>query len=277
MNQHSAKREQLVRLHRRSVLTALYDDFAPTYEHDVSALCYRTAELIKMALVRTLADNEQRALSTTVAIDLGCGTGLCGAALRDRCVGHLVGCDLSHGMLSVAQSKTFQAAGDSGRRSPMYDELLECDAVACLCRRGAAAADLVFAADVLVYMEALDDLFAAVATGLAPNGLFAFSTEAAEDDECAGRGWILREATERTAHSAPYLRRLVSQHGLSLLSLEDATLRVDGGQSVPGHIIVAQQRRGSGLLDLPADLLFEIALRSPIKALRLVVRFDARL
>ena len=44
-------------------------------------------------------------ISHTLAVDLGCGTGLAGAAMRPFCQGKLLGCDLSSGMLRLAKKK----------------------------------------------------------------------------------------------------------------------------------------------------------------------------
>ena len=44
-------------------------------------------------------------ISHTVAVDLGCGTGLAGAAMKPFCKGTLLGCDLSGGMILLAKKK----------------------------------------------------------------------------------------------------------------------------------------------------------------------------
>ena len=83
-------------------------------------------------------------LSTSVAVDLGCGTGLAGAKVRHLCTGRMFGCDLSQKMLDVAKEKN------------IYDDLKKSDVVAFLYRCvPPAAADLIIAADVLVYARRL--------------------------------------------------------------------------------------------------------------------------
>ena len=87
------------------------------------------------------------------------------------------------------------------RERGVYDRLIVGDAAALLVRepRGGFSICIV-AADSLVYIGDLKPLFAAVATALAANGLFAFSVETREGD-----GFRL-EPTMRFAH-APRLRR----------------------------------------------------------------------
>ena len=51
------------------------------------------------------ADAASSTISHTLAVDLGCGTGLAGAAMRPFCQGKLLGCDLSSRMLRLAKKK----------------------------------------------------------------------------------------------------------------------------------------------------------------------------
>jgi len=93
------------------------------------------------------------AISHTVAVDLGCGTGLAGAAMKPFCKGTLLGCDLSGGKIRLAKKKR----GPNEER--IYDKLETVDAVAFLHRSlEPASADLIVAADVTVYMRSLEGL-----------------------------------------------------------------------------------------------------------------------
>jgi predicted TPR repeat methyltransferase len=70
-------------------LARLFDDFAARFEaHLTRELCYRGPELIAAAL-----DRLDPARRFSRCLDLGCGTGLAGAALRGR-VDALIGVDL---------------------------------------------------------------------------------------------------------------------------------------------------------------------------------------
>ena len=258
-------------LHFRSLVTSLFDEYAPNFEKElVGHLRYETPAKIIQALIQARGGDESTGgdeapaaapicatqLSATLAVDLGCGTGLAGVALRGRFGGRLIGCDLAPRMLAVARRKQRVAfsgdggdAGDGGDGGgPLYDQLEACDAVAYLHRHVPnAGADLIIAADVLVYMRSLDDLFSAVSKALAPSGLFAFSTEVARPGEvhCPpdGPGWIERPS-ERLAHLEAYLRMLidVEASALELVSLEETTIRQDGKHPIRGHVVVVRKR-----------------------------------
>ena len=232
------------RLHFRSVVAGMFDEYAPTFEEElVGKLHYRTPGILERALARTLATGDLGAvLSSSLFVDLGCGTGLAAVALQARCTGRLLGCDLSRRMVAVAANKRRTAGG------PLYDELHTCDAVACL-RNSVAleSADLIVAADVLVYMRELDDLFRAAEERLSPGGLFGFSTEIATPDEVVpppgGPGWIERPS-ERIAHAEAYWRQLMADRGiLEVISVEAADIRNDMSAPIQGHIVVARKRR----------------------------------
>ena len=122
-------------------------------------LGYTVPAQMEALLAREHADEHGR-VSRQLAVDLGCGTGLAGAALRGRCHGRLLGCDLSAMMVAEARKKV-----------GVYDGLEACDCVAFLRRRvEPGSADLLFAADVLIYLRDLSDLFAAAALALEPGG-----------------------------------------------------------------------------------------------------------
>ncbi len=67
-------------------------------------------------------------------------------------------------------------------------------------------ADLVTAADVFMYVGALEGIMKTVAGMLAPDGLFAFSVE-----KLAGDGDFALQPSRRYAHSEAYVRGGVSQ------------------------------------------------------------------
>ena len=97
-------------------------------------------------------------------LDLGCGTGLAGAAFRPH-VDWLVGVDLSPKMIEEA------------RRKGLYDKLVVGDIAQFLGEQRAASAHLVIAADVFAYVADVGAVCAAVARVLAPGGLFGFTVE----------------------------------------------------------------------------------------------------
>ncbi len=201
----------------------LFDQYAPRFEaHLTGALGYRAPALFAEAL--TAAAPGRRFVS---ALDIGCGGGLMGEALRDR-VGHLTGVDLSPAMIARA------------RERGVYDALVADDAVALLQRAPPATFDLIVAADSLVYIGDLAPLFAAAATALTGDGLIAFSVETSEDD-----GFSLG-ASMRFAHSRAYVEATASAAGLRSLFVRAASIRREAGADAPGLICAFERTERQG-------------------------------
>ncbi len=163
-------------------------------------------------------------------LDLGCGTGLGGAAFRPI-VDRLVGVDLSPAMIEQARAKG------------LYDRLVTADLAAFLAAEAANAAKyhFVLAADVFVYVSDLVPIVAATARVLAPDGLFAFTVETH-----SGEG-VKLQPTLRYAHGAAYIRAALADAGLTALRLSETSVRSEKGEPVPGLVVVA-----STVSDLPA-------------------------
>lgn len=198
---------------------ALFDEYAPRFErHLVETLGYRAPALIVAALD---ALPDAPAVYEDV-LDLGCGTGLVGAALGAR-AGHLVGIDLSPAMLA-------QAA-----RGGRYARLVEADLTTFLADAPAGSIDLAVAADVLIYVGDFTGTLAAVARTLRPGGLFAFTVQS-----CNGDGFVLG-LDARYAQSDVLVRDGLARTGLALCSLDTAALRRERGAEVFGRVVVARR------------------------------------
>lgn len=163
-------------------------------------------------------------------LDLGCGTGLTGESLADW-AGHSTGVDLSEGMIEIADEKE------------VYDALYIGDAEGFLVAAEGETWDLISATDVVPYLGGLDGFMNAIAARLSPGGHVVFSTETLADAALAGRDYMVG-AKHRFAHGAGYLRRLLADAGLTVISFEDIVVRYDAGIPVPGHLVLA--RRGAG-------------------------------
>lgn len=195
----------------------LFDQYADRFEASlVGKLGYRVPELLAQALAQTGRE------SFAHALDLGCGTGLMGERLR-RIASYLEGVDISGEMLKKASAKR------------IYDRLIKADLQGF--EHAGPRPDLVVAADVLIYLDALDDLFARVAAMLPAGGLFAFSVEKHEGPQLRR----LRPS-RRYAHSKGYILELLDQHGFAVSSLSTAVIRCDQGESLEGLIVVAERR-----------------------------------
>ncbi len=201
---------------------ALFDDYAPKFDrHLTKSLAYRGPELLADAL-RRACSKRLRDYRFGPTLDLGCGTGLMAQALAGLC-SSIEGVDLSPRMLEKAQS------------TKLYDALHEGELVSFLTGRAAAEADLVVAADVFVYMAALDAAFREAHRVLAREGLFAFTVQAQEDE-----GFILGEDA-RYAHGEAYLRALAEATGFTIVIFERGSTREDRGVPVPGFLCVLQR------------------------------------
>jgi predicted TPR repeat methyltransferase len=89
--------------------------------------------------------------------------------------------------------------------------------------------DLVLAADVFIYVGALDRVFAGVARVMPPGGVFCFSVEACEE----GPDLALRPSL-RYAHSPGYIRKLAGQYGFEVQATAGHSIREDQGIPIPG-------------------------------------------
>jgi predicted TPR repeat methyltransferase len=87
--------------------------------------------------------------------------------------------------------------------------------------------DIVVAADVLVYLGDLSNLFAGVRARLKANGLWLFTTEKSD-----GQDFGLGEK-RRYRHSEAYLRKLAETHGFEVASLIECVTRYEAGVAVP--------------------------------------------
>jgi predicted TPR repeat methyltransferase len=203
-------------------LRRLFDQYAARYDAALTEqLHYRGPALLRTAVESALR-GLGRPLRFAAMLDLGCGTGLGGAAFRPF-VERLVGIDLSPAMIAQAEAKA------------IYDRLAVGNLADFLAGEVADGTqyDLVLAADVFVYVSDLAQVLTNIAAVLAPDGIVAFSVETH-----AGAGVELL-ATLRFAHGEPYLRDVIAAAGLHLLSLDRAAIRTEKGAPVAGLIIVA--------------------------------------
>jgi predicted TPR repeat methyltransferase len=200
----------------------LFDQHAPRFEQSLlQQLDYRGPRLLLDA-VTAAARTAGRPPRFASMLDLGCGTGLAGAAFRDR-VDRLAGVDLSAAMI------------DEARRKAIYDRLETGELIEFLDAEAAAPAryDLVVAADVLVYTQDLAVAAAAVRRALAPAGMFGFTVETHPGD-----GVLLRESL-RYAHGAAHVRAAMAEAALKLAHLDEVATRTERGEPVAGLLGVA--------------------------------------
>ena len=187
-----------------------FDEYADTFEqHLVDALDYRAPQ----RLVERLAGGARHRWRS--ALDLGCGTGLCGPLLRPL-ADRLHGVDLSGRMLERARARG------------VYDALVQAEIGAHLAG-STERHDLVVAADVFIYIGDLDPVIAGAARVLEAGGTLAFTVEAA-----ASAATFQLLPSLRYAHGEGYLRERARSHGFGVAELARAPLRTDQGRPVEG-------------------------------------------
>jgi predicted TPR repeat methyltransferase len=199
----------------------LFDQYAARYDAALTGhLNYRGPAILREA-VEGVMRAAGRPMRFSSALDLGCGTGLAGAAFRPF-VECLVGIDLSPAMIAEAATKG------------LYDDLACANVADFLTGADAARYNFVLAADVFVYVNDLMPIVAAIARVLAPEGVLAFTVETHTGDGAK----LL--PTLRYAHSGTYVRRVIGDAGLIPAYIAAASVRSEKGLPVDSLVVVAQ-------------------------------------
>ena len=199
----------------RDYLVAYFDRFAETFDKQlVEVLGYDVPEKL-MRLVAAHGGELPR------AVDLGCGTGLAARHLRPERA-RLVGVDVSPRMLAKAAK----------RRA--YDELIEADMIAFL-EQTDESFDLVFVADALIYLGALNVFFGAAARVMPPGALLAFNVET------TGAAPYALLPSGRFAHELSTLRETAATWFESCVE-QTTVLRTEASTPVEGALILFERR-----------------------------------
>ncbi len=204
---------------------ATFDDFAESFDRNLEELGYRAPQLLFDAVTQSGALARQQ---DNEVLDIGCGTGLCGALLRPISR-RLVGVDLSPNMLSKAAARA------------VYDQL-NCGELTEWLGRCGQQFDLAVAGDVLCYFGDLSAAFVNVRSVLKRGGLFACSLEALPDTSVAAGGdrapFLLRPHG-RYQHDRRYVEASLAAAGMEIVSVSMQTLRYERRDPVPGLVLVA--------------------------------------
>jgi len=193
----------------------LFDQFSADYDaRMLTQLCYGAPQVL-----RELADLVMPGRTGLAILDLGCGTGLSGAAFKDGAA-RLDGVDLSPAMIAKA------------RERGIYDALGVADIESV---PASGAYDLVVAADTLVYLGDLKAVMGAAAGALRPAGFFLFTVEAKP-----GEGFELGPK-RRWRHSEAYLRALAPPHGFEVAGFMACSPRREAGVPVDGFAVALRR------------------------------------
>ena len=204
----------------------LFDDYAGHFEEAlVEKLDYKVPG--RLATLIFAHTGEQLGH----VVDLGCGTGLLGVELRGR-TSALEGCDLSANMLAKAAEKGIYSHLTQADLSlgPNEPRLISAE-------WPAGRAEVVAAADVLMYLGDLTPVFKLAHTLLRAGRLFAFSVEALQADD----GYRL-QGSLRYAHGRSYIEALLKETGFELQASEELVIRMDAGAPINGFLFLARKR-----------------------------------
>jgi predicted TPR repeat methyltransferase len=199
-------------------VAAVFDRFAASFDAKLAQLDYRAPSLCAELLQRRAGAPDGR----REVLDAGCGTGLCGPALRGY-ARTLTGVDLSAGMLAKA------------RQRGVYDRLEQAELSAWLAQAGTQF-DLIVSADTLCYFGTLQPLLADARAAARPAGWLVFTVEAL--DEAVPEGSRLLHHG-RYAHHRDAIERWLRAAGWQQPALEAVVLRQEAGQPVSGWLVSA--------------------------------------
>jgi predicted TPR repeat methyltransferase len=158
-------------------------------------------------------------------LDLGCGTGLTGEALRDM-ADDITGIDISENMVEIAHEKE------------LYETLYVAEVEDFLEDNDDQPFDLITATDVLPYLGALEPIFFGAAENMVAGGLFIFSSETLPQDVLADRPYMVGPH-QRFAHSEAYVRERLAATGFEIIEVIDINVRMQDGHPTPGHLVIA--------------------------------------
>lgn len=204
----------------RGYVASIFDEMAESFDTHLTQLGYRIPEMLRDMMIN-IAGADARFKN---CIDLGCGTGMSGAAFKPY-TARISGVDLSSKMIAAARNKA------------IYDALFEEDLVEHLSRNDELF-DLVLATDVFIYVGELRSLFAAVKQRMMAGGYLLFSTERSDDAE-----YVLRPSG-RYAHSPAYIESLAAEFGFAITYTSPAKIRMEKGVPEMGDIF-ALRRNGN--------------------------------
>jgi predicted TPR repeat methyltransferase len=167
-------------------------------------------------------------------LDIGCGTGLVGALLRDL-ASRLEGVDISSAMLEKAKAKG------------AYDRLFNAELASFLAQHRDRY-DAILGAATLIHFGDLEALFHAASRCLRDHGLFVFTlfpheadaTDAGPDYTAASNYRLAQSGCFE--HSASYVERLAAQSGFSVLELEKTIHEHDQDDNPIAGLLVVLRR-----------------------------------
>lgn len=206
---------------------SVFDQYASQFDDALAALAYTAPRMLAKA-VAELCRERRGVHRFGTMLDLGCGTGLSGAAFRPV-VDWMEGIDLSPGMVARARLKNLYDRTDVGDLTESLDRYAQAD----------ARFNLIVAADVFVYCADLTLIASLVHDVLASEGLLAFTVET------HGAGGVILGPKLRYAHGEAHVRTALEAAGLTIRQLASVSTRMEADQPVPGLLVIAERAPAS--------------------------------
>ena len=200
-----------------AIIMAVFDDNAEIYDQNLASVGYQTPNILAAAAVEIL----DPAPASLDMLDVGCGTGLCGPLFRPF-ARQLDGVDLSPKMLERARVRA------------TYDLLAAVD-ISTEALGASSSYDLVFGADVMMYVGKLDEVLGRVYDVLRDGGHFLFNVEkGGPDDYSLG-------TTGRYVHAPGYVESQLVQARFGQPLVRESVIRTENNNPVSGLVFVAQK------------------------------------
>ncbi|MBR4106137.1 MAG: methyltransferase domain-containing protein [Alphaproteobacteria bacterium] len=196
----------------------IFDIFAPEFETTLNRLHYNSPQMIAHYLAAVCHNR-----SNLQVLDLGCGTGMCGANIKQIMPQTILwGVDISSQMLAEADAKK------------IYDQLVKNDIISYL-KISKFQFDVIVASDVLTYFGVLDEVIALVFSHLKKNGIFIFTIS----QNNLNRQSCFLTLSSRFVHRFSYVEKTLKKVGFSHIENHKKIIRKEGKKDVNGGIFVA--------------------------------------
>lgn len=195
-------------------VTHLFDNFSKRFDKHSEGLGYN----VPMVLRKMLDGVVGMDFIFQNAIDLGCGTGISGKAIRSA-TKQMSGVDLSSSMVEEAENKA------------IYDKLLV-DSVESFLTKTREQYDLFICTDVFVYIGDLTTVFNLVRERALSGAYFAFSIENTDEAD------FILQKSGRYAQSVSYIQTLATANHFVVESQQYEILRKDKGKPIFGSLYI---------------------------------------
>tara|TARA_B100000214_G_C23957574_1_gene623641 strand:+ start:914 stop:2092 length:1179 start_codon:yes stop_codon:yes gene_type:complete len=189
-----------------------FDHYANKFDHHlINILNYSVPNFIEKEL--NLIDKK---IKFENAIDLGCGTGLCGKFLKKKS-SKLIGIDISPRILEQADKKN------------IYDKLI-CSNFIDYLKKTSSQFDLFVAADVFIYTGEISETFDLIKKRASKESYFIFSIETLK------QGNYKLQETGRFSHSENYIKQKSIENSMILISKKDIKVRKEKNEWIKGQL-----------------------------------------